>query len=336
MIRARLAVVLVVALFSCLLMSPPATSQEKDPLWVVYDGFKGPGKGKHIVLVSGDEEYRSEEALPQLGKILAKHHGFKCTVLFAIDPKTGEINPNISNIPGLEALKSADLMIIATRFRNLPEDQMAHIADYIEAGKPIIGMRTATHAFNGMKGKYAKYNNGGTKDFEGGFGRQVLGEKWISHHGSHGKESTRGILNKEQAEHPILRGLTDGEIWGPTDVYGASPLPPATILVHGQVLTGMSANDNPVKGKKNEPMMPVAWTREYKGGRIFTTTMGASQDLEASGTRRLLVNAAYWCVGMEKQITPTLFVDTVGSFQPTRFGFNTFKKGMRPSQFEMK
>jgi hypothetical protein len=52
---------------------------------VVYDGFDGPGNGKHVVLVSGDEEYRSEEGLPQLGKILAKRHGFKCTVLFAVD-----------------------------------------------------------------------------------------------------------------------------------------------------------------------------------------------------------------------------------------------------------
>lgn len=304
--------------------------------WVVYSGTEGPGKGKHIVLVSGDEEYRSEEALPQLGKILAKRHGFKCTVLFAIDPKTGDINPNVSNIPGLEALKSADLMIIATRFRKLPDDQMVHIAEYIEAGKPIIGMRTATHAFNGMTGKFAKYNNGGAKDFEGGFGRQVLGEKWISHHGSHGKESTRGILNKEQLDHPILRGLKDGEIWGPTDVYGANPLKPATVLVYGQVLTGMKATDEPVKGKKNEPMMPVAWTREYKGGRIFTTTMGASQDLEAVGTRRMIVNAAFWCIGLERSITPTLNVDTVGEFRPTRFGFNSFQKGMRPSHFQDK
>src|SRR5437773_9697632 len=104
---------------------------------VVYEGGGGPGKGKHIVLVSGDEEYRSEEALPQLGKILAKHHGFKCTVLFAIEDgreipagggkapslvrtKVGEINPNISNIPGLETLATADLMVIFTRFRDLP------------------------------------------------------------------------------------------------------------------------------------------------------------------------------------------------------------------------
>src|SRR2546421_8471531 len=118
-----------------------------DEPWVVYDGSEGPGKGKHIVLVGGDEEYRSEEALPQLGKILAKHHGFKCTVLFAIDPEDGTINPNISNIPGLEALKSADLMIVFLRFRHLPDEQMKYLVDYIESGKPIIGMRTATHAF---------------------------------------------------------------------------------------------------------------------------------------------------------------------------------------------
>ncbi|HWA99487.1 MAG TPA: hypothetical protein VG713_13385, partial [Pirellulales bacterium] len=120
-----------------------------DELWVTYEGSQGPGHGKHVVLVSGDEEYRSEEALPQLGKILARHHGFKCTVLFAIDPSDGTINPiERSNIPGLEALATADLMIIATRFRDLPDDQMKHIVDYLATGRPVIGMRTATHAFN--------------------------------------------------------------------------------------------------------------------------------------------------------------------------------------------
>ena len=132
-----------------------------EPKWVVYDGFDGAGKGKEIVLISGDEEYRSEEALPQLGKILAKHHGFKCTVVFSQDAETGVINPdNSHNIPGLEALKTADLMIIATRFRDLVDDQMAHIDAYVRAGKPIIGMRTATHAFNiGGGKKYSKYSH---------------------------------------------------------------------------------------------------------------------------------------------------------------------------------
>src|ERR1700680_4658984 len=137
-----------------------------DPLLVI-DGSEGPGKGKHIVLISGDEEYRSEEALPQLGKILAKHHGFKCTVLFAIDPKDDTINPNVNNnIPGLEALKTADLMIIATRFRNLPDEQMKYVVDYVESGRPVVGMRTATHAFNLKSKTYANYTWDGK---DGGF-----------------------------------------------------------------------------------------------------------------------------------------------------------------------
>ena len=196
-----------------------------EKLWVSYPGAEGLGQGKHVVLISGDEEYRSEEALPQLGKILSKHHGFRCTVLFAIDPKTGVINPDISdNIPGLEALKNADLMIIATRFRDLPDEQMKHIVDYVDSGRPIIGMRTATHAFNFRKNKtYAKYSYN-NKEWTGGFGRQILGETWINHHGDHKRQSTRGIAAEGQKDNPLLNGCED--IWGPTDVYGVRlPLP---------------------------------------------------------------------------------------------------------------
>src|SRR4051812_20057427 len=89
---------------------------------LVYEGTAGPGKGKHIVMIASDHEYKSEEALPALARILAKHHGFKCTVLFGVDPKTGEIKPGASNIPGTEALKSADLLVIFTRFQNLPAE----------------------------------------------------------------------------------------------------------------------------------------------------------------------------------------------------------------------
>src|SRR3954451_2633587 len=105
------------------LFAGPVAAQ--DP-WVVYKGGEGVGKGKKVVLVSGDEEYRSEEMLPQLGKILAKRHGFDCTVLFAID-KDATINPGVTNnIPGLEALKDADLLVIFTRFRKLPDNQMKY------------------------------------------------------------------------------------------------------------------------------------------------------------------------------------------------------------------
>jgi type 1 glutamine amidotransferase len=309
--------------------------------WLTVEGAEGPGKGKQIVLISGDEEYRSEEGLPQLAKILAKHHGFKCTVLFAIDPQDGTINPNVNdNIPGLQALRSADLMIIATRFRNLPDDQMKEIVDYVESGRPIIGMRTATHAFNIPQGKKYSHYSFNSKEWDGGFGRQVLGETWVSHHGDHGKQSTRGVVADGQSGNPILKGITDGDVWGPTDVYGVHvPLPDdSKPLIMGQVLVGMKSTDAPLDGKKNDPMMPVAWTKSYagKGGktaRVFATTMGASQDLESEGLRRLLVNAVYWGVGLEDKISDKSKVEIVGEYHPLPFGFNKAQKGLRPSDF---
>ena len=243
------------------------TTARADDQWVVYQGGNGPGQGKNVVLISGDEEYRSEEALPQLAKILAKHHGFTCTVLFAIG-HDGAIEPDRGdNIPGLEALRKADLMIIATRFRDLPDDQMKEIVDYVESGRPIIGMRTATHAFNLKKHqKYARYSHD-SKEWDGGFGRQVLGETWISHHGHHGHESTRGIIAPGETDHPIVRGIKDGDIWGPTDVYGVRlPLPgDSKPLVLGQVVENMTPTGKPVEGKKNDPMMPVAWVKTFTG-----------------------------------------------------------------------
>jgi len=313
-----------------------------DP-WVVYDGFDGPGKGKHVVLVSGDEEYRSEETLPQLAKILAKHHGFKCTVLFAIDPKDGTINPNVlNNIPGLEALKNADLMVLFTRMRDLPDEQMKFIVDYVEAGKPIVALRTATHAFAQKSKTYQKYF-WQDKDTNGGFGRWALGETWISHHGNHGSQSTRGVIVKGQENHPILRGIHDGDIWGPTDVYGVRlPLPDdSTPLVLGQVLEGMKPTDKPLAGKKNDPMMPIAWTKSYKAesgktGKSFTTTMGASQDLESEGLRRLLVNACYWAIGMEDKISEKCKIDIVGEYKPRPFRFGGAATGVKPADLVMK
>ncbi len=311
--------------------------------WVVYQPGEGPGKGKHIVLISGDEEYRSEEGLPMLGLILAAKHGFKCTVLFAVNKSSGEIDPNTSdNIPGLDALDDADLMIILTRFRNLPADQMKHIDAYLEAGKPVIGLRTATHAFNigDDKSPSARWHWQSKVDgFEGGFGRIVLGETWISHHGNHGSQSTRGVVAKGEEANPIVRGCED--VWGPTDVYGVRlPLPgDSKPLILGQVLSGMKPTDKPVDGKQNDPLLPVAWTKTYKigasgkTGKAFCTTMGASQDLESEGLRRLIVNAAYWALNMENQIPARADVGIVGEYHPTRFGFNGFKRGVKPADY---
>ena len=336
--RVRVFVGVLVAALAC------AGARADDKPWVVYEGGDGPGRGKNIVFVSGDEEYRSEEGLPQLAKILAKRHGFRCTVLFAIDPKDGTINPNDThNIPGLEALKTADLLVIQTRFRDLPDEQMKYIVDYLEAGKPVVGMRTATHAF-ALSGKtYGKYTwNHKGDDYDGGFGRQVLGETWINHWGGHGKQSTRGIVAPGAADDPILRGIKDGDVWGPTDVYEVRlPMPESCkVLLLGAVLENMKPDDKPVEGKKNDPMMPVAWTNGYKAGdgktgRAFATTMGAATDLQTEGTRRLLVNACYWAVGGVKAPAKA-DVDLVGEYKPRPFGFGGYQKGVKPADLEMK
>jgi type 1 glutamine amidotransferase len=327
-------VALAIALFVAL------SCRAADP-WLVVEGGDGPGKGKRVVLVSGDEEYRSEEALTQLAKILAKHHGFDCTVLYAIDPATGEIAPNEqANIPGLEALRTADLMVIATRFRNLPDEQMQEIDGYLKRGRPVVGMRTATHAFNIPAGRafhHYSWNQQG-EAMPQGFGRHVLGETWIAHHGDHGKESTRGLVAPGAGDHPILRGINDGDIWGPTDVYAVRlPLPgDARPVIVGQVLSDMQPGSAPVVGKKNDPMMPVAWTKTYSvgggpAGRVFATTMGAATDMVAAGTRRLLVNGCYWAVGLEARIPPAANVDLVGEFEPTPFRFNGARQGVKPA-----
>ena len=329
---------LALSLALCLAAAPGAARAD-DP-WITFPGGDGPGAGKHVVLVSGDEEYRSEEGLPQLAKILSKRHGFRCTVLFAVDEK-GEIAPNKGdNIPGLDALDKADLLVLLTRFRDLPDDQMKHLADYAESGRPIVGLRTATHAFNVKKGKtYSKYSyNSKEEGWDGGFGRRVLGETWVNHHGGHKVQSTRGLVAPGAEGHPILRGIKDGDVWGPTDVYGVRlPLPgDSKPLLLGQVLAGMKPDDPPVEGKKNDPMMPVAWVKTYTGesgkpARVFTTTMGSSTDMLSEGVRRLLVNACYWAAGLEDRIPSSSDVALVGGFETSPYGFNGYKKGVKPA-----
>lgn len=321
---------------------PSAGAASPSDPWLTIPGREGPGKGKRIVLVSGDEEYRSEEALPQLARILAERHGFTCTVLFAIDPADGCIAPNYTrNIPGLSALDNADLLILFTRFRDLPDEQMKHIVDYVESGRPVIGMRTATHAFNLTGGSYRKYSwDSKEPGYEGGFGRQVLGETWVNHHGQHGIEGTRGVPAPGCEAHPILTGVLPGTIFGPTDVYEVRlPLTgDGAPVVLGEV-TASLAPDSPPVPSKNRPMMPVAWTRTYMGSagkraRVFTTTMGASQDLLYEGTRRMLVNAVYWALGMESQLSVHADVRLVGDYRPSPFRFRKdeeWKPGVRPA-----
>ena len=285
---------------------------------LVLKGKEGPGKGKHIVLISGDEEYRTEESMPMLGKILSQRHGFDCTVLFAWDPTGQFVDPNNQKgVKGYETLDSADLMIIGTRFRRPSEAEAAHVTNFLNKGKPVIGIRTATHAFTG-KGSF-----GGTLGY-GEFGRKILGEQWVSHHGAHKREGARGVIEEGQKDHPILSSVKD--VFGPSDVYGVTHLTDVdTILLRGAVTETLDPKSKNVQGKKNDPMQPLAWLHPYTApngettGQSFCTTMGASVDLVNEDLRRLLVNATYYL--LDFPVPKKADVDYIDPFYPSFYGF---------------
>ena len=307
--------------------------------WLTYEGREGPGKGKHVVLIAADQEYRSEEAVPMLAKLLSKHHGFDTTVLYAVN-KDGLVDPTMPsfpkkgeedkfekhNIPGLEHLAKADLVIFFHRLLTLPEDQLKLIVEYLDSGKPFIALRTANHGFRGP----LPYKINGKEKVSFG---EIVGGAFMKHHGNWSRDSTRGDIIPEVKDHPILTGV--GEIWGPTDVYRTYPeggsLPEdCTALVMGQPLIGRErgGEDNP----KKIPL-PVVWTKEWqtsKGAkaRVLHSTMGGARDLQCPALRRLVVNGVYWGLKLEDKIAAGSSVDTVGEYEPKESGFAYEKLGV--------
>jgi len=316
----------------------PAAMQAADNT-CVFEAADGPGNGRKIVFLVGDEEYRSEEALVQLAKILAVRHGFHCTVLFSLDEATGVIDPNASHsLVGAEALDSADAIVMGLRFREYSDETMKHFVDAYLAGKPIVALRTSTHAFKYSKDSKSKYRDYSydSKQWPGGFGRQVLGETWVTHLGKNHVEATRGLLEPSAKDHPVLQGV--GEMLADSGAYVANPPEDATILIRGQVLAGTSADSPVLEGEKNDPLQPVAWTRVHKNAagktnRILCTTMGAATDLLDENLRRMLVNGIYWT--LNDKVPAKADVSLVGDYQPSAYSFGGFRKGVRPSDLQL-
>ncbi len=274
---------------------------------------------KHIVLIAGDEEYRSEETMPMLGKILSQRHGFRCTVLFSFGPDgAAYIDPNHqAGLRGMEALDDADLMLIGTRFRRPSAAQAMHVTRFLSEGKPVIGIRTATHAFQGS-GSF------GDAIPYGQFGRLILGEQWVSHHGAHKRQGARSVLEPAAADHPILRSVDS--FFAPSDVYGVVNLTDQDqILLRGAVTETLAPDSAIVQGKINDPMQPLAWLHRYTcpdgvgTGTAFCTTAGAAVDFVDEHLRRLIVNAVYYLTDQEVPLRAN--VDFVDPFYPPFFGF---------------
>lgn len=317
----------------------PALLHAEERLWLEYPGGEGPGKGKRVVFIAADQEYRSEQGMPMLAKVLSTHHGFQTTVLFSVN-ENGQVDPTMPvypekgqplkehSIPGLERLENADLVIFFSRLLTLPMEQREKIVKYVDSGRPMISLRTGNHGFHAalpykINGKQVRW------------GEDIFGGAFMGHHGRWMADSTRGMIVPEQKEHPILKGVSG--IWGDSDVYrtykeGGSLPEGCTALVWGQPLMGRKETDEP--NTKLEPL-PVAWfkhweTSEGKKARVFQSTMGSATDLKNAGLRRLIVNASYWCMGLEGEISAERSVEPVGMYAPLESGFNYKKIGVEP------
>lgn len=250
----------------------------------------------HIVFVTGDDEYRSEYTMPAVGRILEAQHGFRVSVAMA--KPTPQSNKNIE---GLEALETADIAVFYLRWRELPPEQMRRILAFVESGKPMVGLRTTTHAFRYPKGsEYEKWNDG--------FGRDIFGQRWFRHHGH--TSTTAVTLVKEQSKHPILRGVAPSfqvRSW----LYVVNPLEGDCVpLAIGRAVNPQTEDAGP---------QPVAWTKTYRGARVFFTTMGHPEDFQIEAFRRLLVNGILWAAG--KGIPPGgAKAAFVGEFSPPPSG----------------
>ena len=217
-----------------------------------------PAKPPTIVLVSGEFEYKSAESLPVLKQKLEAQLGAKCVYL------ARPADPKAQTIAGLEALATADLAILYIRRMTLPEEQLAQFRKFAASGKPIIGLRTASHAFENWKE----------------WDRDVLGGNYQNHHNN--KLATTVRVVPEAAGHPILQGVAK-EFASPGSLYKNSPLPPgATVLLMGTV--------------EGKPAEPVAWTRSHGGAAVFYTSLGHPEEFGTEPFDRLLMNAVKWAL----------------------------------------
>jgi len=288
----------------------------------------------HIVFVTGDEEYRSEESMPMLAKILNRDYGFEVSVCYALN-KEGFIDPNVlDHIEGLEQLEEADMMVLFTRFRALPDSQAQYILDFAESGKPMAGFRTATHAFLYKDDPLREHLN---NDWPA----RVFGQQWITHHGHFDDGSaplTRVEIADGMSSHSVLNGVggfdafswlyhVDGGDW---ELQGDSK-----VLLMGTAL--QSNHENEDRLDQYPLNNPVAWTKTYTGengipAKVFFTTLGHPYDFKEESMRKLALNGILWALDHEIP-DGGANANPVVSYEPNNSGFgDKFKPNMRPAE----
>jgi type 1 glutamine amidotransferase len=207
-------------------------------------------------MYSGSAEYKSAESLADLKKLLEAEYGASCT-LHVVDEKG-------SKLTGIEDLETCDVAVIFTRRLKLDEGQVAKLKAYCDAGKPVVGIRTASHAFQTWLE----------------FDRDVLGGNYKGHY----KEDKPAAVKPSSQPHPVLRRVgaftTTGKLYKNPEIAADA--------------TRLLAATAPGTPETTETTETVAWTREHKGGRVFYTSLGTPEDFKNPDFRRLVVNAIFW------------------------------------------
>lgn len=232
-------------------------------------GFNGFAEPLKVCLVSGSAEYESDVSLPIFMQYLEERYNIECTLLHA---------EGFENLPGLEALDECDTALFFTRRLTITGEQLERVKQYIQSGKPVVAVRTASHGFQNFLE----------------FDREVLGGNYTGHHGGSPKRMdslTQSIVIEPDAkDHPALAGVSR-VMRSLYSLYKTGPLAPdAVLLMNGSI-----------PGQKPEP---VTWVREHNGGRVFYTAMGGVEDFENDSFKRLLANALYWTARRDLEAKP--------------------------------
>ncbi len=225
----------------------------------------------HVVFLLHEKEYKTRETVPAFAEAeLAAARQWKCTYL---------VGHELNDLPGLAVLADADLLFVSVRRQLLPPEQLAQIRAYCESGRPVVAIRTASHAFAERNGNVPE---GGAAWPE--FDAEILGGHYTGHHGN---DLQTRVHVAAGVTHPILEGVDPAERDAAGSLYKVSPLADTTTVL----MTGYVAG---------EPAEPVAWTNTGKyGNRVFYTSLGHPGEFGNAAFRRLLLNGILWALESE-------------------------------------
>jgi type 1 glutamine amidotransferase len=232
----------------------------------------------HVLMMIGEDEYKTWETLPEFGKAELEPRGIKVTVIQQ-DPK------NHSNFPGLvDGLANADLLIVSVRRRLPPKEQIDAVRNFLAAGKPLVGIRTACHAFAPFANARSKPASGenanqGWPEFD----PQVLGGHYTNHYPP-GPKVVITIAHGADSS-PILKDVDVAHLIGNGSLYKINGLDPSCVpLLLGAI--------------PSQPVEPLAWTHIYgpRNARIFYTALGHPDDFKEPAFRKLLLNGIFWAI----------------------------------------